>query len=100
MFQNENKNDSMLNQEKNNINEEDINLIEFLITEKEDDTDFGRFLARVSKKLFQVVEFLNIIVMFIMSIFHWITKHLFLICFIFVAITISITYFSQRITLF
>lgn len=100
MFQNENKNDSMLNQEKNSINEEDINFIEFLTEEREDDTDFGRFLSRTNKKIFQVVEFLNMVVMFILGIFNWITRHLFLICFIFVVVAIGITYFSQRLTLF
>lgn len=100
MLKDENKNDSILNQEKNSINEEDINFIEFLTEEREDDTDFGRFLSRTNKKIFQVVDFLNMAVMFILSIFNWITKHLFLICFIFVTMAIGITYFSQRLTLF
>lgn len=89
-----------MDKNEDKINEEDISFIEFLTEEREDDTDFGRFLSRTNKKIFQVVEFLNMVIMFVLGIFNWITRHLFLICFIFVVVAIGITYFSQRLTLF
>lgn len=97
MSSSENNNE---NKAVENNTEESMDFIEFLTTEREDDTDFGRFLARTNKRSFQFLEFAQNVISFIMVLLRWVSDHLFIISFGFIAIFFVITYMSQKLALF
>lgn len=80
--------------------EDNIDFIEFLTTEREGDTNFGRFLARTNKRSFQFLDFAQNAISFVMVLLRWFTDNLFTITFSFVTILVAIAYITQKLTLF
>lgn len=75
--------DFKMDKNEDKINKEDMSMIECLITESDDDSEFGRFLARTNKRSFEFIEIVQALMLIVMGIINWVMNHLFIMCLIF-----------------
>lgn len=77
----------------NSEEEHDMSMIEQLMTEHEDDSNFGKWLSRANRNSFNIIEHIQNFVTMFLSVINFITSHLFLISFLFVIFSVIIVNF-------
>lgn len=92
MNSNYNKDDLELNNNLNKDNQEELNMLEYLMAEKENET----FLDKFSRIIAKLAVFLEAIVIGIFKIISWISTHMFAIAFTFAGILIFISYIFTK----
>lgn len=96
MSSTENKDEIVINKNTENNTEEQMEWIDYILTERENET----FIDKITRNLMKFALCLQEIALKILSWIHWFSDHLFIISFGFTAILIAIAYIMQKLALF